>query len=75
MNKKFRYSLNSKAFIIGAVVIVLLLNAILITLNDKFSLEIDFTEDKIYALTDESKDIADKIDEPIEILSKFKIID
>ncbi|MBR5236860.1 MAG: Gldg family protein [Clostridia bacterium] len=66
--KKFRYSLNSKAFIVGAVIIVLLLNAILISLNDKIALEIDFTEDKIYALADESKEIAGQIDEPTEIL-------
>ncbi len=67
-NKKFRYSLNSKAFIISAVVIVLLLNAILISLDSKIPLEFDFTEDQIFALTDESKDIVDKIDKPTEIL-------
>lgn len=68
-NKKaWRYSLNSKAFIIGAVVIVLLVNAILIALNDKISLEIDLTKDQIFALTDESKEIVDKIDEKTEIL-------
>lgn len=68
-NKKaWRYSLNSKAFIIGAVVIVLLLNAILITLNDKISLEIDFTEDQIFALTEESEEVVDQIDADTEIL-------
>ena len=67
-SKKFRYSLNSKAFIVGAVIIVLLLNAILISLNDKIALEIDFTEDKIFALTEESEKIADQIDEPTDIL-------
>lgn len=67
-SKKFRYSLNSKAFIVGAVIIVLLLNAILISLNDKIALEIDFTEDKIFALTEESEKITDQIDEPTDIL-------
>ncbi|MGN1059144.1 MAG: Gldg family protein [Clostridia bacterium] len=67
-NKKFRYSLNSKAFIVGAVIIVLLLNAILISLNDKISLEIDFTEDQIFALTEESEEIVDQIDQPTDIL-------
>jgi len=66
--KKFRYSLNSKAFIIGAVVVVLLLNAILISLDSKIPLEFDFTGDGIYALTDESKEIVDQIKEPTEIL-------
>ncbi len=68
MNKKFRYSLNSKALIVGAIIIVLLFNAILITLNNKIALEIDFTQDQIFALTDESKEIADKIEKPLEIL-------
>ena len=68
-NKKARrYSLNSKAFVIGAVIIVLLLNAILITLNDKISLEIDFTKDQIFALTEESEKVVDQIDAPTEIL-------
>lgn len=67
-SKKFRYSLNSKAFIAGAVIIVLLLNAILISLNDKISLEFDFTEDQIFALTEESEKIADQIDEPTDII-------
>ncbi len=68
MNKKFRYSLNSKAFIIGAIIVVLLLNAILITLNGKIALEIDFTEDQIFSLTEESLNIVDQIDKPTEIL-------
>ncbi len=67
-SKKFRYSLNSKAFIIASVIIVLLLNAILISLDSKIPLEFDFTEDQIFALTDESKEIVDKIDEPTEVL-------
>ena len=67
-NKKFRYSLNSKAFIVGAVIIVLLLNAILISLDSKIPLEFDFTKGKIYELSDESNAVIDKIDKPIEIL-------
>ncbi len=68
-NKKaFRYSLSSKAFVIGAIVIVLLLNAIFITLSNKISLEIDFTQDKIFDLTKESEQIVDLVTEPIEIL-------
>lgn len=67
-NKNFRYSLNSKAFIIGAVIIVLLLNAILISLDSKIPLEFDFTESKIYALTEETESVIDQIEEPIEIL-------
>ncbi len=68
-NKKaFRYSVNSSVIIVGAIIITLLLNAILVTLNDRFSLEIDFTEDGIYELTDTSKEILDKIDQDVQIL-------
>jgi len=68
-NKKaLRYSINSKAFIVGAVVIVLLVNAILIALDSKISLEIDLTKDQIFALTDESKEIVDQIEADTEIL-------
>ena len=67
-NRKFRYSLNSKVFIVGAVIIVLLLNAILISLDSKIPLEFDFTQGKIYDLTEETEMIVDQIDEPVEIL-------
>ncbi len=67
-SKKSRYSLNSKVFIVGAIIIVLLLNAILIALNDKISLEIDFTKGQIYDLTAESEKIVDQIDEPTDII-------
>lgn len=68
-NKKtFRYSVNSSVIIVGAIIITLLLNAILVTLNDKFSLEIDFTEDGIYELTDTTKDLLDQLEKDVEIL-------
>ena len=68
-NKKaLRYSLNSSVIIVGAIIITLLLNAILVTLNDRFSLEIDFTEDGIYELTDTTKDLLDKLETDVEIL-------
>lgn len=68
-NKKaFRYSVNSSVIIVGAIIITLLLNAILVTLNDRFSLEIDFTEDGIYELTDTTKELLDKIEDDVQIL-------
>ncbi len=68
-NKKaFRYSMNSSVIIVGAIIITLLLNAILVTLNDRFSLEIDFTEDGIYELTDTSKELLGKIEDDIKVL-------
>ncbi len=68
-NKKaLRYSLNSSVIIVGAIIITLLLNAILVTLNDRFSLEIDFTEDGIYELTDTTKELLDKLEDDVEVL-------
>lgn len=68
-NKKaFHYSMNSSVIIVGAIIITLLLNAILVTLNDRFSLEIDFTEDGIYELTDTTKELLDKLDSNVEMI-------
>ncbi len=40
----------------------------LVTLNDRFSLEIDFTEDGIYELTDTTKELLDKLESDVEII-------
>ncbi len=66
--KNLKYKLNSTTLIVGAIVIVMLLNAIFIALNDKISLQLDFTYDEIFKLTDETKEVISKIDEDIEIL-------
>ncbi|MBQ4516739.1 MAG: GldG family protein [Clostridia bacterium] len=72
-NKKaFHYSMNSSVIIVGAIIITLLLNAILVTLNDRFSLEIDFTEDGIYELTDTTKELLDKLESDVEMIMFVK---
>lgn len=67
-NKKLKYKINSNSLIIGAIVIVLLFNALLIALNDKLPLSIDFTYDEIFKLTEETKSVVEKIDEDVEII-------
>jgi len=60
--KKLKYSLNSSVVIIGAILVTILVNSILVAFDNKISLEIDFTKDEIYRLTDETKDVIEKID-------------
>lgn len=68
-NKKaFRYSVNSTVLVVGAIVITLLFNAFLVTLNDRFALEIDFTQDGMYELTDTTKDVLGKLEDRVEVV-------
>ena len=66
--KNLKYSVNSSVIIIGAVIITILLNAILVSFDSKIPLEISLNQDEIYALTEESKQIADQIDEETQII-------
>lgn len=66
--KKTKYRVNSTTLTVGAIVITLLLNAILITFNDKVSLQLDFSKDKLYELTDQSKQVVDKVTEDVEMI-------
>lgn len=66
-NKKIKYSINSSVIIIGAIIAAVLLNSILIAFDDKMSLEIDLTQDEIYKLSDETKELVENIDEEVKI--------
>ncbi len=67
-NKKLKYLINSSVVVIGAIIVTILLNSILIAFDNKMSLEISLKRDDIYELTQESKNIVDKIDEETEIV-------
>lgn len=56
--KKLKYRLNSSVIIIGAIIAAILINSILVTFDDKMSLEIDLTQNEIYKLSDASIDVA-----------------
>ncbi len=66
--KKTKYGINSSVIIIGAIIITLLVNALLITFDNKMSLEIDLTKNDIYKLTDETKEVIKQIDEETKIV-------
>ncbi len=66
--KKLKYSINSSVIIIGAIIITLLVNALLVAFDNKISLEIDLTKDDLYKLTDETKDVIKQIDEETKII-------
>ena len=67
-NKKLKYSINSSVIIVGAVIVAVLLNMILVAFDSKIPLKINFIRDEIYQLTEESKEIVDKIDSETEIV-------
>lgn len=67
-NKKLKYFINSSVVVVGAVIVTILLNAILVTFDNKISLEIDLTRDEIFELTDETNEIVDNIDEETKIV-------
>ena len=71
-NKKImKYTINSSIIIIGAVIITILLNAILVAFDSKIPLEISLNKDEIFELTDESKEIVAQIDEDTQIIVLF----
>ena len=68
-NKRIlKYGLNSAVIIIGTIIAIILLNSILISFDDKMSLEVDLTKDEIYRLSDETKEVIEKIDKETKIV-------
>ncbi len=67
-NKKtLKYLINSSVIIAGAVIVTVLLNAVLVAFDSKIPLKISLTRDEIYELTDETKEIVDRVDEDTKI--------
>lgn len=66
--KKLKYSINSSVVIIGAIIVTLLVNALLVAFDNKISLEIDLTKNELYKLTDETKEVINQIDEETKIV-------
>ena len=66
--RKFKYGLNSAVIIVGAIIAIILLNSILISFDDKMSLEVDLTKDEIYKLSDETKEVIEAIDKETKIV-------
>lgn len=66
--RKRKLAINSSVIVIGAVIVTVLLNMLLISLDAKIPLEIDLTRDEIYQLTDETLEVVDKIDKETKIM-------
>lgn len=66
--RKRKFAINASVIVIGAVIVTVLLNMLLISFDEKIPLEISLTRDKIYELTDETLEVVDKIDEETQIL-------
>lgn len=66
--KKLKYSINSSVVVIGAILVTLLVNSILVAFDSKMSLEIDFTKDEIYRLTDETEEVIKKIEKDTKMI-------
>lgn len=66
--KKLKYSINSSVIIIGAIIVTLLVNALLVAFDNKISLEIDLTKNDIYRLTEETKEVIKQIDKETKIV-------
>ena len=67
-NKKIKYGLNSAIVIIGAIIAVILLNSILISFDDRMSLEVDLTGNEIYVLSDKTEKVLDGIDKETKVV-------
>lgn len=66
-NKKLKLFINSSVVIAASVIIIVLLNSLLVAFDSKIPLEISLKRDEIYELTDESIDIAKKINDDTTI--------
>ncbi len=60
--KNTKYKVNSWVITAVVVIAVILVNLIVTTVSSKVPLKIDLTEDKIYEISDETKDILKKLD-------------
>ena len=67
-NKKLKYLINSSVIIAGAVIVTVLLNAVLVAFDSKIPLKVSLTRDEIYELTDETKEIVDRVDQDTKIV-------
>ena len=67
-NKQIKYLINSSVIIVGAVLVTVLLNAVLVAFDSKIPLKVSLTRDEIYELTDETKEIVDRVTDDTKIV-------
>ncbi len=67
MNNIKKYRLNFFVIIIAAIVTAVLLNIFFTVLTDKFPLKLDMTSNKMYGLSDKTKEYLKTYDTPVDI--------
>lgn len=70
-NKKFKYGGYAAAMTIFVIVVVLLLNYLVTTLDEYFDLSADMTATRIYSLTQQTKDFLAELDQDIYIYTTY----
>ncbi len=71
MKNKTKYGINAIFMSIVVVVAVILVNAIVSSLDSKLPLKVDLTEEKIYELSDHTKEVVKNIDKPINVFALY----
>lgn len=67
-SRKFRYGSMATAFTIGFIAIVVIFNIIFTALASKYSWYIDMTEEQVFTLSDEAKEIMSDITNEVKII-------
>lgn len=65
--RNFRYGAFSAVMIVLAVIIVLVLNAVVSTLTDRFNLAADLSDSGLYALSEQTQEILGGLEQPVTI--------
>lgn len=67
--RKLRYGGMATALTAVVIVVVVLVNVVANILSDRFPLNLDLTADKLFTLSEESKEVAKGIDKDVEIVA------
>lgn len=70
--KKFKYGGYAAAMTAGLIVVVLLLNLLVTSLDSKFDLSIDLTANRVYSLTQKTEHILNDLSQDIYIYTLFQ---
>ena len=68
VSRKFRYGTLSTVLTLVVVAAVVLVNVVASLLNDRFPLNLDLTSDKLFTLSEESRQVAQSIDTDIDVV-------
>lgn len=68
VSRKFRYGTLSTVLTLVVVAAVVLVNVVAGLLNDRFPLNLDLTSDKLFTLSEESRQVAQSIDADIDVV-------